>query len=89
MKSWLKISRRMSTLKSAVRGLRCKRKTLEARKRRVSLYILVYLIWEERNKRIFYDKSTSLALIFQKFQIIFYMILHLHEKDHTLINVAW
>jgi hypothetical protein len=89
VKSWLKLSRRMSTFTSAMRGLPCKRKTLVARMWRASLCILVYLIWEERNKRIFYDKSTSPALLFRKFQIIFYMILHFHEKDHTLINVAW
>lgn len=89
VKSWLKISKCMSTLNSAVRGLPCQRKTLVAKMRRVSLCILVYLIWEERNKIIFYDKSTSPALLFQKFKIIFYMILHFHEKDYTLINIAW
>ena len=89
MKSWLKISRRMPTLKRAVRGLPCKKKNLEARMRRVSLCVLVYLIWEERNKRIFDDKSTSSALLFWKFQIIFYMNVHFHEKDHSFINVDW
>ena len=54
----------MSTINSAMRGLPCKMKTLVARMRKVSLCILVYLIWEERNKRTFDDKSTSLALPF-------------------------
>jgi len=56
---------------------------------RVSLCVLVYLIWEERNKRIFDDKCASPALFFRKFQIIFDMILHFHEKDHSLIQVPW
>jgi hypothetical protein len=43
----------MSILNSAVRGLTPRKKVLEARMRRVSLGIVVYLIWEERNKRIF------------------------------------
>jgi hypothetical protein len=43
----------MSTLNSALRGLISRKKALEARMRRVSLGIVVYLIWEERNKRIF------------------------------------
>jgi len=57
----------MSTLNSAVRGLPSKKKNLKARMRRVSLCVLVYLIWEERNKRIFDDESTSPTLLFQKF----------------------
>jgi hypothetical protein len=44
VKSWLQLSRRMSTLNSAMRGLPCKMKTLVAKVRRVSLCILVYLI---------------------------------------------
>jgi hypothetical protein len=49
-KVWLKINRRMSTLKSVVRGLSATKSNLEARMRRVSLSMMVYLIWEERNK---------------------------------------
>jgi hypothetical protein len=54
----------MSTLKSAVQSLSCKEKNLDARMRRVSLCIIVYLIWDERNKRIFDDKSTLPAHVF-------------------------
>ncbi|KAL9347256.1 hypothetical protein Peur_058622 [Populus x canadensis] len=79
----------MTTLKSAVRGLSTRGKNLEARMRRVSLSMLVYLIWDERNKRIFEGKSALPALVFQKFQILFFMVLHFHEKNHFLINVAW
>jgi hypothetical protein len=44
------------TLYSALRGLRFRKSNLEARMRRVSLGIGAYLIWEERNKRIFEKK---------------------------------
>ncbi|KAJ6970406.1 hypothetical protein NC653_034866 [Populus alba x Populus x berolinensis] len=40
----------MSTLNIAVLGLPSKNKNYEARMRRVSFCVLVYLIWEERNK---------------------------------------
>jgi len=88
-KDWLRINRRMTTLKSAVRGLSTRKKNLEARMRRVSLSMIVYLIWEERNKRIFEGKSVLPALVFRKFQILFFMVFHFHEKNHFLISVAW
>ena len=53
IKSWLRISRRMFTLNSAIRGLSAQRCNMEYRMRRVSLGTTVYLLWEERNKRIF------------------------------------
>jgi hypothetical protein len=71
-----------------VRGLPSRKKNLEARMRRASLSMIVYLIWEERNKRIFEGKSTLPDLVFRKFQILFFMVLHFHEKNHTHINVA-
>lgn len=79
----------MATFKSAVRGLSSRKKNLEARMQRASLNIMVYLIWEERNKRIFEGKCTLPTLVFRKFQILFFMVLHFHEKNHFLINVAW
>ena len=88
-KDWLRINRRMSTLKSVVRGLSTRGKNLEARMRRVSLSMIVYLIWDERNKRIFEGKSALPAQVFRKFQILFFMVLRFHEKNHFLINVAW
>jgi hypothetical protein len=51
--------------------------------------MIVYLIWDESNKRIFEGKSALPALVFRKFQILFFMVLHFHEKNHFLINVAW
>jgi len=48
--------------------------------RRVSLVILVYLIWEERNRHIFNNTAKSVETIFRKFQILFYTILYFHEK---------
>ena len=52
-KSWLHITRRMSTLRSAVRGLHSSGKSLQARMKKFSLSLTTYLIWEELNKRIF------------------------------------
>ena len=89
IKAWLKLNRCMATLKSAVRGLTSRKKSLEASMRRASLSLIVYLIWEERNKRIFEGKSTLPDFVFRKFQILFFMVLHFHEKNHTHINVAW
>ena len=88
-KDWLRINRRTSTLKSAVRVLSTRGKNLEARMRLVSLSMIVYLIWDERNKRIFEGKSALPAQVFRKFQILFFMVLRFHEKNHFLINVAW
>ena len=62
------------TLTSAIRGLNSGGNNLEARMRRVSLGLTVYLIWEERNKRIFDGKNTSVGNIFRKFQIMFYTV---------------
>uniref|UniRef100_A0A3N7F377 Uncharacterized protein n=1 Tax=Populus trichocarpa TaxID=3694 RepID=A0A3N7F377_POPTR len=58
----------MSILNSAVRGLTPRKKVLEARMRRVSLGTVVYLIWEERNKRIFDNTCHPVDVIFLKFQ---------------------
>jgi len=76
------------TLTSAIRGLNSGGNNLEARMRRVSLGLTVYLIWEERNKRIFDGKNTSVGNIFRKFQIMFYTIFHFYEKDHHILNVG-
>jgi hypothetical protein len=53
VKSWLRLCRGMSTINSAVRGLHLKGKTTVTRMKKVSLSIVVYLIWEERNRRVF------------------------------------
>jgi len=55
----------MSTLNSVVKGLNLKRKNVVARMRRVSISIVVYLIWEERNKRVF-ENACSLVDSFSK-----------------------
>jgi hypothetical protein len=47
---------------------------------KVSLTILIYLIWEEKNKRVFDNYCTPVSLIFPRFQILFYMVLHFHES---------
>jgi len=65
IKSWLGVCRSMSTLNSVVKGLNLKRKNVVARMRRVSISIVVYLIWEERNKRVF-ENACSLVDSFSK-----------------------
>ena len=50
---WLHIHRQMPTLSSTIRGLTPKKKRMKYKMRRASLGIAVYLIWEERNKRLF------------------------------------
>ena len=67
IKSWLRIGRTMQTLASAIRGLHSQRNNLEARMKRVSLGITVYLIWEERNKRVFDGQSKKIATVFRRF----------------------
>ena len=77
----------MSTLSSAIQGLTPKKKRMEYRMRRVSLGIAVYLIWEEINKRLFDNSFTSVEKIFRRFQVLFFIIFHFHEKDQFSINV--
>jgi hypothetical protein len=72
----------MSTLDKAVRGLCKSGSGADGRMKRVSLAITVYLIWEERNKRIFDGSCSTIAALFRNFQTRFYTILHFHEADH-------
>jgi len=74
------------SLNSALHGLHPKKKGMEARMRRVSLGITVYLLWEERNRWIFEGKTRGVDVVFRRFQILFYIIFHFHEKDHFLLR---
>jgi hypothetical protein len=78
----------MSTLNRAIQGLHNNKKGLQPRIRRVLLVILVYLIWEERNRQIFNNTAKSVEVIFRKFQILFYTILYFHEKNHLAYGVV-
>jgi len=89
IKSWLQIGRSMTTLYSALRGLRFRKSNLEARMRRVSLGSGVYLIWEERNKRIFEGKCLGVDRVFRRFQILFYTIFHFHAANYSRLDVGW
>jgi len=71
VKQWLHLTRCMSSLSSALWGLCRGGNNMVGRMRRVSLGILVYIIWEERNKRIFDSSSTPIASLF-KFQTLFF-----------------
>jgi hypothetical protein len=79
IKSWLHLHRRMSTINSAIYGLLSGKNNTDSRIRRVSLGILIYLIWEKRNKRVFDNSCNLVSFIFCKLQILFYMVLHFHE----------
>jgi hypothetical protein len=86
IKSWIRINRHMTSLYSDVRGLKASGKSLENIMRRLSLGLLVYLIWKERNGRIFEHKTTSANLLFRQFQIMFYTILYFHDKNPYAFN---
>jgi hypothetical protein len=85
---WLHIHHRMGSLSSALRRLRPKRKLVLSRMRRASLAISVYLIWEERNKRVFDNSFSSVEKVFRRFQVLFFMVFHFHDKDHFSIDVG-
>jgi hypothetical protein len=87
-KSWLRINKRMSTINIAIWGLHYTGNNTVGRMRRVSLGILIYLIWEERNKRIFYNTCNSVSFVFSKLQVMFFMVLHFHEKNHFNPNLG-
>ncbi|KAL9374122.1 hypothetical protein Peur_033742 [Populus x canadensis] len=88
VKSWLRLCRDMPTISSAIRGLNLKGKNVVVGMKRVSLHIVVYLIWKERNRRVFENSYTLVESLFQRFQVLFYMILHFHECNHLQINVS-
>jgi len=81
---WLKLHSSIPTLNRVIRVLSNNEKGLQPRMRRVSLAFLVYLIWEERNRRIFTNTAKSVEVIFRKFQILFYTILYFHKKSPSL-----
>lgn len=78
----------MSALTSAIRDVKNKGKRLESYMRRVSLALLMYLIWEERNKRLFDSPSKPVSVIFCRFQVLFYTIMYFHEKNPLAYNIA-
>ena len=63
IKDWLRITRDMNSLSSALRWLHPKKRNMAARMRRLSLGIVVYLIWEERNRRIFDGNSRDVNTV--------------------------
>jgi len=78
----------MATISSAVWGLNIKGKNIIAIIKRVSLSIVVYLIWEERNRRVFKSSCSLVETLFQRFQVLFYMILHFYEHNIPYIIVS-
>ena len=88
IKSWLRIGRNMSMLHNALRWFHPKNRSIEARMIRVSPSIVVYLIWEKQNRRVFEGKTRSVNSVFRRFQVLFYIIFHFHEKDQTILHVG-
>jgi len=56
--------------------------------RRVSLALVVYLIWGERNKRVFDNIVKSVDYLLRKFQILFYTVLYFHESNPLAYSVS-
>ena len=88
IKSWLRIGRRMSTLNSAICGLSAQQCNMELRMRRVDVAITIYLLWEERNRRIFEGKNREVDTVFRRFQILFYTVYYFHEADPLNLRVG-
>jgi hypothetical protein len=61
---------------------------MEFRKRRVSLAIIVCLLWEEKNRRVFEGKTREVEAVFRRFQILFYTVFHFHETDPFKLRVG-
>ena len=89
IKSWLRIGRRMTTLNSAIHGLSPQRCNMELRMRRVALAITIYLLWEERNRRIYEGKTREVDTVFIRFQILFYTVYYFHDTDQLKLQVGW
>jgi len=82
IKSWLRLCKGMTTISNVVRGLYLKGKNAVVGMKRVSLSIVIYLIWEERNRKVFENFCILVESLFWRFQVLFYMILHFHERNH-------
>jgi hypothetical protein len=78
----------MNSMSSALHWLHPKKRNMAARMRRVSLGIVIYLIWEECNRIIFYGNSRDVNTVFRRFQVLFYIIFHFQERDHSLLHVG-
>ena len=87
VRNWLNITKALTTLPSAAKYLAVRRNHLKARMRRVALTVVVYLIWEERNKRTFDGLTSTIEQIFKKFQTTCFMILFFHDKNHQVMNM--
>ena len=86
VRNWLEITQVLSTLPSALRYLAVRKNHTKVRMKRVALSVLVYLIWEERNRRTFDGLAASIDQMFRKFQIVFCMILSFHDKGQQVMN---
>ncbi|GFS32294.1 hypothetical protein Acr_00g0021820 [Actinidia rufa] len=78
VKSWLRISRTMQTLKAAVKWMikEARGTGFPAKIKRIGLACTVYYIWEARKKRLFEDKIEQPEAISRRIQIQTYKILY-------------
>ena len=54
---------------------------------RISLALVVYLIWGERNRKVFDNTDKSVGYLLRKFQIRFYTVLYFHESNPLAYSV--
>ncbi|GFY91271.1 hypothetical protein Acr_07g0014670 [Actinidia rufa] len=83
IKSWLGISRAMTTLKSAVKWMikEARGTGLPAKIKKISLACTIYHIWVARNKRIFEGKTDHTKAIIRRIQIHVYRSIYILFPD--------
>ncbi|GFY93673.1 hypothetical protein Acr_09g0001190 [Actinidia rufa] len=83
IKSWLGISRAMTTLKSAVKWMikEARGTSLPAKIKKISLACTIYHIWVARNKRIFEGKTDHTKAIIRRIQIHVYRSIYILFPD--------
>jgi len=88
---WLKIHHNMPSLSRATQVLQHTKKGLQPKMRRVSLAVLVYLIWEERNRRILTTLANRLRLFSENFRFYFTLYCIFMKKIPwlTMLHSDW
>jgi len=88
-KSWLQLHRSMSTINSAIRGFFSGRNNLIGRMRRVSLDILIYLIWKERGYLIILALFYLLFVADSRFSSTWFCIFMNRFSFRVVVFVCW
>jgi len=87
VKSWLRPCRGMAIISSAIRGLNIRGKNIFARMKKVCFSIVVYLIWEERNRRVFKNSCTLVESVFGDFR--FYSTWYCTFMSAIILKCLW